>query len=121
MGARAQQAHEHVPEVPKSRLDSLLESTMVPEDQAIKFGKLVIQDNGGRMKPINTFSSELLRKLSFKDTYEGHSSDQVFLSMMMNPALWYNLDFIALDKKGANDSIRKVIGVPDDQRYRKGH
>jgi len=119
MGARAQQAHDHVPEVPKSRLDSLLESTMVPEEQAIKFGKLVIQDNGGRMKPINTFSSELLRKLSFKDTYEGHSSDQVFLSMMMNPALWYNLDFIARDKKGANDSIRKVIGIPDDQRFVK--
>ena len=42
-------------------------------------------------------------------------SDQVFLSMMQNPAVWYNVDFIYITKK--NDSIRKLIGVPVDQKY----
>jgi len=41
--------------------------------------------------------------------------------MMLNPALWYNMEFIALDKKGKNDSIRKIIGVPNEQRYVKSN
>jgi hypothetical protein len=42
---------------------------------------LIIQDAGGRMKPINTFSSKLLRKVSHSNDYKGMNSDQVFLSM----------------------------------------
>ena len=38
----------------------------VSQEQADNFGKIVIQDACGRMKPINTFSSELLRKVSKK-------------------------------------------------------
>ena len=39
--------------------------------------------------------------------------------MMMNPAVWYNTEFIALDKKSQNDSIRKIIGIPSGQKYVK--
>ena len=51
----------------------------------------MIQDSGGRMKPANTFSSELLRKVSKNDKYQGLNSDQVLLSIMNNPAIWYNV------------------------------
>jgi hypothetical protein len=44
------------------KLDSLLNKFKVKkEEHAAKFGRLIIQDAGGRMKPINTFSSELER------------------------------------------------------------
>ena len=36
---------------------------ITPIDQSSKFGYLVIQDADGRMKPVNTFASEILRKL----------------------------------------------------------
>src|SRR5690606_19102173 len=85
---------------------------------AEKFGAMIIQDEGGRMKPINTFASELLRKLSGKDKYKDLSANQVFLSMMLNPGAWYNTEFIALGKK-ENDSIRKVIGVPEGTAFVK--
>ena len=111
--------HGHQPTPSKMQIDSLLKVSMVGKEHADKFGKLVIQDDGGRMKPINTFSSELLRKLSLKDTYLGYNSDQILLSMMMNPAVWYNTEFIALDKKAQNDSIRKIIGIPSGQKYVK--
>src|SRR6056297_310130 len=117
--------HDHsntsanVPAPAKEQVDSLIKATIVSKDHAEKFGKLVIQDDGGRMKPINTFASELLRKLSLKDTYMGFNADQVFLSMMMNPALWYNTEFIALDKKAQNDSIRKIVGIPLGKKYVK--
>jgi cytochrome c-type biogenesis protein CcsB len=75
----------------------------------------VIQDDGGRMKPINTFSSELLRKVSKRETYEGLNSDQVFISMSQFPAAWFELPLIYI-KKG-NDSIRKIIGVNPEDKY----
>ncbi|WP_047414557.1 cytochrome c biogenesis protein [Cellulophaga sp. Hel_I_12] len=111
--------HAHAAQPNEAQLDSILQTTIVPKEHALAFGKLVIQDEGGRMKPINTYSSELLRKLSFKEKYNDLNSDQVLVSMMLNPALWYNIEFIALDKKGKNDSIRKIIGVPNEQRYVK--
>ncbi len=110
---------EHVHDLTPSQqqMDSLLYQTTVSKEHAEAFGRLIIQDDGGRMKPINTFASELLRKLSFKNSYQDLNPDQVFLSMMLSPALWYNTEFIALDKKAENDSIRAIIGVPKDQRY----
>ncbi len=103
----------------QAQIDSVIATTLVDKEHAEKFGALVIQDDEGRMKPIHTFSSELLRKISFKDTYKEMTADQVFLSMMLNSPAWFNAEFIALDRKGKNDSIRKVIGVPDDQEYVK--
>lgn len=67
------------------------------------------------MKPVNTFSSELLRKVSHRDTYKDLSSDQVFLSMTQFPTLWYEVPFIYI--KPGNDSIRKIIGIPATQKY----
>ena len=115
VGGAADHDHSQMP-VP-DQVDSLILATAVPREEAEKFGHLVIQDDGGRMKPINTFASELLRKLSLKDTYNGLTADQVLLSMMMQPRLWSVTEFIALDKKAQNDSIRRTIGVPEDQRY----
>jgi cytochrome c-type biogenesis protein CcsB len=89
----------------------------VPQEQADAFGKIVIQDAGGRMKPINTFSSELLRKVSKSDTFEGMDSDQVLLSMTQFPEYWYQIPIIYL--KRGNDSIRKIAGIDKDVKYAK--
>src|SRR6478736_4827385 len=70
---------------------------------------MIIQDAGGRMKPINTFSSELLRKVSHSDTYKGMNSDQVFLSMTQSAQLWIEIPLIYINTK--DDSIRKIIGI----------
>lgn len=97
------------------QIDSLISKFNVSEEHAAKFGRLVIQDERGRMKPINTFSSELLRKVSKSDTYKNLNSDQVFLSITQMPEVWYSVPMIYL-KKG-NDSIRKIIGVEKDAKY----
>ena len=123
LGANAQElsvdeSHEHNGLPTQEQIDSLLQATLVSKEHAAEFGKLVIQDEGGRMKPMNTFSSELLRKLSGEDKYKGMNADQVFLSMMMNPTLWYNTEFISLNAKG-NDSIRNVLGIAKGQKLVK--
>lgn len=119
VGQTTTDAHAHSKTPTAAQIDSIIQLTKVAPEHAEKFGHLVIQDENGRMKPINTFSSELLRKLSFKDTYNGLNADQVFLSMMINPSLWYNVPFITLDKKQENDSIRRIINVPAKQKYVK--
>ncbi|MDT0539512.1 cytochrome c biogenesis protein CcsA [Croceitalea sp. P059] len=119
-GLTSQENHGHENRMPaKAQIDSILKITTISKEHADKFGELVIQDEGGRMKPIHTFSSELLRKLSGKNEFEGMNPDQVFLSMMINPpAVWYNTEFIALGKR-ENDSIREIVGVPKGQKLVK--
>ncbi|GAA4130280.1 cytochrome c biogenesis protein CcsA [Flavobacterium chungbukense] len=99
----------------KKQLDSLLTIYKAPEAHAAKFGRLIIQDAGGRMKPINTFSSELLRKVSHNDTYNGMNSDQVFLSMTQYAQVWIQIPLIYI--KPGNDSIRKIIGIDSKDKY----
>jgi cytochrome c-type biogenesis protein CcsB len=108
------QNHQENPPTEK-QIDSLLNIYKVSEKHAEKFARLIIQDNGGRMKPVNTFSSELLRKVSHKDTYKNMNSDQVFLSMTQFPNVWYEIPLVYIST--GNDSIRKIIGIPATQKY----
>ena len=98
------------------KIDSILSKNIASKEQADKFGRLVIQDLGGRMMPINTYSSELLRKLSKKDHYNDFDANQVYLSMQESPMLWYSVPLIFLKSKKA-DSIRSIIGVPKDLKH----
>jgi cytochrome c-type biogenesis protein CcsB len=96
-------------------IDSVLISQAIPKAEAEKFGSLVIQDLGGRMKPVNTFASELLRKVSKSDTYKGLSADQVLLSIVQNPLVWYQTPMIYL--KRGNDSLRSALGIDAKAKY----
>ena len=99
----------------EKQLDSIIEKRKVSEEHAAKFGRLIVQDAGGRMKPVNTFSSELLRKVSHQNTYKGMNSDQVFLSMTQGGNIWIQVPLIYI--KAGNDSIRKIIGIDADKKY----
>jgi cytochrome c-type biogenesis protein CcsB len=109
------QNHSNAQFLSEKNLDSIIEKRKVNEEHAAKFGRLIIQDVGGRMKPINTFSSELLRKVSHSDTYKGLNSDQVFLSMTQGGNIWIQVPLIYI--KAGNDSIRKIIGIPAEKKF----
>jgi len=104
------------PQLPSEKqIDSLITKFKVSPEHAAKFGRLIIQDEGGRMKPVNTFSSELLRKVSKSDVYKDMNSDQVFLSMTQFPRIWFEVPLIYINL--GNDSIRKIIGIDSKQKY----
>lgn len=92
-----------------------IKENAVPKHHAKNFGKLVIQDFGGRMKPINTYASQLMRKLGKQDSYKGLNGDQIMISMLENPVLWYTAPIISL--KADNDSIHHILGVEDEAKY----
>ena len=109
-------SQNHMHEQPtQKQMDSLIQKYKISDEHAAKFGRLIIQDAGGRMKPVNTFSSELLRKVSKSDTYNGLNSDQVFMSMLMMDQMWFSVPIIEL--KRGNDSLRIVSGLEKGAKF----
>lgn len=54
---------------------------------AEEFKTMPVQE-GGRVKPFDTYARELLRKLSGKETWAGNSATSVAFSMMADPDAW---------------------------------
>ncbi len=92
-------------------IDSLITKNAVPIDHAELFGQLVVQDEGGRMKPIGTTASEVLRKVSRKSTYNGLNADQVMIGMVQNPYLWQLAPMIKVN----NEELQETLGI--DGKY----
>ncbi len=94
-------------------------STILAFDKAhaTLFGKLVVQDSAGRMKPLDTMNREILAKL-----YRGanlrvgeHKLDpnQVVLGMITKPDIYANVKLI----NTKNDEINELIGVAKGTKY----
>jgi len=78
------------------------------EDHLKAFNSLLIQDAAqGRIEPINTFASDILRKIYKKTTYGKKSPSEVFLGMMSNPTEWKK-EFII---KVSHDQLAKELGA----------
>jgi len=67
---------------------SLFSQEVPPKDVAKEFGHLWVQDKGGRFKPMNTLSNEVVRKITKHKQYENYSPDQVLLGMILYPEVW---------------------------------
>ncbi len=113
--AFSQDSHDHQQKINLKQIDSIIINNPVDELHAAEFGSLIIQDSGGRMKPLNTFASEILRKVSKSDSYKNLNADQVLLSITKDPLLWYNVPIIYL--KRGNDSLRNIIGRNNKEKY----
>ena len=61
-----------------------------------KFGHLIIQDNQGRMKPINTIAHDVVSKITGKSSILGLSVDQIFLGMLTHPTEYQNIPMIKI-------------------------
>lgn len=86
---------------------------VIPLEQSENFGRLQMQDHQGRMKPINTLSSEILRKVSRQSTFNGLTPDQVLLGMLYEPQIWQMVDMI----KVTHPDLKKKIGMDESKKY----
>ncbi len=83
----------------------------VSPEHAARFGRILVQDSRGRLKPMNTFAGEVLRKLTHKETLSGQTAEQVVLGMASNPEAWYDVPII---KIGKQEDIRKLLNISGD-------
>ncbi len=86
------------------------ESSSSKKTHIESFGKLLVQDHQGRIEPISTLASDLLRKIAKKDQWDGMSSVEFFLEMSANPDKWKNIPII----KVANPELQKNLGISGD-------
>lgn len=86
-------------------------SWLVPQEKADAYGKLIVQDLDGRMKPINTLANEITRKIHGrsevmiqKETFtQKLSAEQFLLAVQLETEEWSRLPIIKVDQKKASD------------------
>ena len=88
---------------------------IIHEAHAKKFGKLMVQDNGGRIEPIDTLAREILRKIMKRESYFGLSANQIFLSMLVYSQKWQEVPLIKISLPGVNE----IIGIDTKSKYAK--
>ena len=86
-----------------------VQQNRIPEAHAARFGALPVQFRG-RMMPMNTFSSEILRKLYKEQTFGSLNADQFMLSFLAMPQMWMQVPLIALPDK----QVSEQYALPDD-------
>ncbi|WP_299579316.1 c-type cytochrome biogenesis protein CcsB [uncultured Sunxiuqinia sp.] len=88
------------------------------EELVSDFSELWVHGHDGRIEPMSTLSSEILRKLSRKSSLNGMSPDEVVLSMNLYPELWRSIPFIKIDKEiaasiGVREKYARIIDLFD--------
>jgi cytochrome c-type biogenesis protein CcsB len=107
------QDHNHV--LSDAQIDSVLVANPVSLEHAAAFSQLVIQDAGGRMKPVHTYASQLLRKVSKHDTFRGLNATQAFLSILQDPQTWAQIPIVYIEK--GNTQLRDILGMEHEEKY----
>ena len=84
---------------------------------ASKFGELVIQDSSGRMKPMDTLSTEILAKIHRSAGINVGKykldSNQIILGMMVKPEAYRDIKMIYTK----SPEVNKLIGASSDAKY----
>ena len=80
---------------------------------ADKFGHLVVQSSGGRMKPLATLNREIVQKLSGKSSFMGMDANQIVLGMITRPDIWKDVKIIKIN----TPKLKKFLGVPESEKY----
>jgi cytochrome c-type biogenesis protein CcsB len=96
---------------------------IVPKAKAAAYGKLVVQDLDGRMKPLNTLANEILRKLNGRSTIKiaadkgdvTLTSEQFLLAVQLDPGSFSQLPIIKIDKEKSGP-VFKALGIQPTDR-----
>ena len=87
----------------------IVQNHRISPAHAERFGSLPMQSNRGRIMPVNTFSSEILRKLHKENTIGQLNSDQFLISLLAMPEVWIHIPFIAI----SNPELSAYYHLPE--------
>ena len=92
---------------PRSMAEAV-QKMAVPQAHAERFGALPVQTARGRIVPMNTFSSEIVRKLHKTTRFGQLNSDQFLLSLLAMPEMWMHVPLITY----SNNEIAGYFSLP---------
>jgi cytochrome c-type biogenesis protein CcsB len=105
-----------------SGLSGLNGQKLIPgSESADEFGKVLVQDQKGRTKPLSTLSGDILRKVSREKRFEGYTSMQVFLGLYFDFENWQEVKLIRVSNKelqeklGLDGNMTSFTGLVDIQ------
>ena len=91
-----------------SGLTALNAQKLIPDRSAAQeFGKVLVQDQKGRTKPLFTLSNDILRKVTRENDFEGLTSMQVFLGLYLDFQNWKDVPLIRI----SNQDIQQKLGI----------
>lgn len=76
-------------------------------DRAVseEFGKILVQDQKGRTKPLFTLSNDILRKVTHENSFQGLTSMQVYLGFYLDFNNWKDVPLIRVTGKELQDKL----------------
>lgn len=92
-----------------------IQALNIPNSHAERFGNLPMQDPHGRIIPVNTFASEIVRKLHLREVVKGLSEDQLLLNFFVEPSVWANKPLILIEEP---DVCKQYTGGKEIISYR---
>jgi cytochrome c-type biogenesis protein CcsB len=91
-----------------SGVSDLNAQKLIPDKTvATEVGKVLVQDQKGRTKPLFTLSNDILRKVTRENEYEGLTSIQVFLGLYFDFDNWKSYPLIRI----SNSDLQKKLGI----------
>ena len=104
---------EELPITAESILDLIKNLKEKSGAHSEKFGRLIVQDFGGRMKPLDTLAMEYVNKMTKQNGFLGLDNMQLFLGMMVYPNEFKKVKMLALSTL----KLKEVIGVDKNTDY----
>jgi len=79
------------------------------------FGKLVVQDHQGRMKPMDTVAHDVISKITGRSSLYNVEPTQLMLGMIMQPAVYQDVPMIKIGHK----KIALELGLDENTKFAK--
>ncbi|WP_258864645.1 cytochrome c biogenesis protein [Helicobacter sp. MIT 99-10781] len=77
------------------------------------FGKILMQDFDGRIKPLDTIAADYIHKMTGKDHFLGLSNTQLFLAILVTPEYFKEVKLL----KSKSPELRELLGNDPKKAY----
>ena len=85
----------------------------IDREYADRFGTILVQGRGGRIKPFDTVAIDYMNKIHGSASMLGLDHNQIILGMASIPNYWQRIDMI----KTTHPKLKKLLGMEPGQKY----
>ncbi len=90
---------------------------VIQAEHAKKLGRILVQDQQGRIKPIDTYARELIDNIHGKDQIDSLNAIQTYLSMTFETSKWFDQPIILVGKKGGEELNKITHAIEKDGKW----